>query len=284
MVNPSALDLIQEGMRKALGRIPTSGEKARALDYWYEDIKNDLWMSSTTHELLESEKLILTVSGIQNYSVSNNISDFERLHSAVIVDGDVRDKAQAGGSNTITLSADDSAEEDGRTGREILLIAGTGAGQLKTIVKYDSTTKIATVDSTWTTNPDSTTYYVIISHYVDLDINGEKRLNQYTDRTEKGRPTLASLWNDSVRLWEVPDKIYGLKINYWVNIQKISAGTTEQRMLREYRGLFTHGFYVKTLQDEHEPEYLQEFPVYMSMINAISANSMQIGHVKPYGF
>lgn len=57
--NPSILSLIQEGMKKALGRTATSGEQARALDEWTEEIKNEIWMESPTHELLENDTIFL---------------------------------------------------------------------------------------------------------------------------------------------------------------------------------------------------------------------------------
>ncbi|MFQ5715024.1 MAG: hypothetical protein ACE5GU_13435 [Candidatus Scalinduaceae bacterium] len=283
--NPSILSLIQEGMKKALGRTATSGEQARALDEWTEEIKNEIWMESPTHELLENDTILLTTSGIQNYSIASNISDFESLHSMVLLDGDVRDTAQTGGNNTITLSADDSSDEAGRTGREILLIANTGSGQLRTIIQYNSSTKVATVDSNWTTNPDSTTEYVVLSDYVDLWNQDEKSSNLYLSRTNKDRPSKISIYKDQIRLFDVPDKIYGLKVNYWVNIQQVDTDSTAYtKMLRKWRSLFTEGFYIKALQDDDDPRYIQELPIYSNMISKITSRSLQVGQVKPQSF
>lgn len=203
----------------------------------------------------------------------------------VLLDGDVRDTAQTGGNNTITLSADDSSDEAGRTGREILLIANTGSGQLRTIIQYNSSTKVATVDSNWTTNPDSTTEYVVLSDYVDLWNQDEKSSNLYLSRTNKDRPSKISIYKDQIRLFDVPDKIYGLKVNYWVNIQQVDTDSTAYtKMLRKWRSLFTEGFYIKALQDDDDPRYIQELPIYSNMISKITSRSLQVGQVKPQSF
>ncbi len=78
--------------------------------------------------------------------------------------------AQAGSATTITLDAGASAIDNRYSGYNILLSAGTGgglpgtAGQERTIVSYNGTTKVATVDSVWGTNPDNTTVFKLISH------------------------------------------------------------------------------------------------------------------------
>lgn len=70
--------------------------------------------------------------------------------------------AQAGGNNTITLSATNSPGTDNLVnGSVVRLIAGTGAGQARVILSYVSSTKVATVGRNWVTNPDSTSVYYI---------------------------------------------------------------------------------------------------------------------------
>ena len=43
----------------------------------------------------------------------------------------------------------------------IHIVAGTGAGQSRTISAYNGSTKVATISSAWTTNPDTTSIYSI---------------------------------------------------------------------------------------------------------------------------
>ncbi len=64
--------------------------------------------------------------------------------------------AQAGAVATIDLAAGYSDEAFGMVLR---ITGGTGAGQIRQIVDYNSTTKVADVDHDWDTNPDNTSVY-----------------------------------------------------------------------------------------------------------------------------
>src|SRR3989304_5866674 len=74
-IAPSGLTLIVEGMKRALGRTPSSGEQARALDHWFPEIKNDIWFDDGgSHALLETDALMLLTEGTHIYSLP---SDFD---------------------------------------------------------------------------------------------------------------------------------------------------------------------------------------------------------------
>lgn len=84
--------------------------------------------------------------------------------------------AQAGTSTTITLASGESSNDDeyvqvdgGQTnqGMKIYIVSGTGSGQNKRITDYVGSTKVATVDSAWTTTPDSTSVYEIYAVAID---------------------------------------------------------------------------------------------------------------------
>ena len=79
--------------------------------------------------------------------------------------------AQAGNGVHITLAATASAV-DGIYNRNLLvLIDGTGAQQTRTIIDYDGTTKIATIDREWRVNPDVTTEYQIVADDTPLVVD-----------------------------------------------------------------------------------------------------------------
>lgn len=68
--------------------------------------------------------------------------------------------AQAGTADTITLDAGASAVDDFYTGMVIRLTSGTGANQIRSIIKYVGSTKVATISNTaWATTPDSTSVF-----------------------------------------------------------------------------------------------------------------------------
>lgn len=70
--------------------------------------------------------------------------------------------AQAGGTNTVTLRSGASSVTDFFKNQAIYIFAGTGAGQTNTITGYNGSTKVATVETAWATQPDSTSQYLII--------------------------------------------------------------------------------------------------------------------------
>ena len=69
--------------------------------------------------------------------------------------------AQAGAASTITLDTGASALDDHYNGMAIEILSGTGAGQIRYISDYVGATKVATVSSNWTTNPDATSVFTI---------------------------------------------------------------------------------------------------------------------------
>lgn len=70
--------------------------------------------------------------------------------------------AQAGAASTITLQTiADSTHDNIYNGLTITIFSGTGAFQSRIIQSYVSSTRVATIDRAWTTNPDSTSIYEI---------------------------------------------------------------------------------------------------------------------------
>lgn len=69
--------------------------------------------------------------------------------------------AQAGAATTITLDASASATDDFYNGGSIYITGGTGAGQQRVIADYVGSTKVATVNTAWVTNPDNTSTFAI---------------------------------------------------------------------------------------------------------------------------
>lgn len=72
--------------------------------------------------------------------------------------------AQGGGASTITLNALASATNDAYVGQCIWITTGTGQDQARIITAYNGTTKVATVDESWVTNPTSSSGYMLIPY------------------------------------------------------------------------------------------------------------------------
>jgi hypothetical protein len=69
--------------------------------------------------------------------------------------------ATAGSGTTITLEAAASATDHYYEGCFIAITGGTGSGQAKEITGYVGSTKVATVASAWSVNPDATSAYAV---------------------------------------------------------------------------------------------------------------------------
>lgn len=90
----------------------------------------------------------------------------EALFFADLIGGRVG-VAQAGAATTITLDASASSDAGAYVGDDIFLYGGTGGGirgtgQRRTIIAYNTSTKVATVNRAWDTNPDSSTKFVTL--------------------------------------------------------------------------------------------------------------------------
>jgi len=82
--------------------------------------------------------------------------------------------AQSGGAATITLASSASSNDDVYNGLQISLTGGTGDGEALVITDYDGASRLATVASSWTMQPDATTRYEIKSNEVQiLKINAD---------------------------------------------------------------------------------------------------------------
>ena len=69
----------------------------------------------------------------------------------------------AGTATTIDLDASASAVNDFYKGQIIVITAGTGAGQARACISYNGTTKIATINPAWATNPDGDSWFAVVN-------------------------------------------------------------------------------------------------------------------------
>ena len=67
--------------------------------------------------------------------------------------------AQAGGANTITLNSGASTYTNYYNSMTVSITSGTGSGQSANVISYNGTTKVATVDANWSTQPNNTSVY-----------------------------------------------------------------------------------------------------------------------------
>lgn len=78
--------------------------------------------------------------------------------------------AQGGAANSITLAAGATANNVFDPGL-VLIVSGTGAGQCRPVLDYNTTTKVVTVDRSWKVNPDATSVYMMLPPPESLHTN-----------------------------------------------------------------------------------------------------------------
>lgn len=104
-----------------------------------------------------------TMLDVMQYGFSDNVmlyinDSFIARYGYALVSG----TAQGGDASTITLASTASPVSGYYNEFYVRIAGGTGTlNEVKQVTGYDGTTFIATMDSAWTTPPDSTTQYVI---------------------------------------------------------------------------------------------------------------------------
>jgi len=95
------------------------------------------------------------------------------------------------------------------------------------------------------------------------------------------------VWNEQLYIQGSPDKTYPIWYQYWVNVLKVDVADTNERhqkMLLNWRSLFTEGIFMKTLQNEDDARYPEAFQVYNQMLSKVTQRSQRMGRVEPSGF
>jgi hypothetical protein len=231
---------------------PTTAQITRATDYGMEIVKSDLKDLGLEWDFLRTTGYLVTTVGVGHVQLP---TDFAKLISVRIMEGSHRGTASAGAASNITLESTYGGGSD-TVGKYIVITGGTGSGQSRQIKSYDSSTRIATVDSAWTTNPDNTSTYLIVDTFRELDHkNLYEASSSLTLPNRPGSPQKAFIKSDAAEgdiYFDVtPDKLYGIQVEYYADILKVDLSSTlYSRILRLLNGLFIQGVLVWLLQDD----------------------------------
>ena len=251
------IDLIcTEAYKKAGILSPTSAQVTRAKDYFLEEVLDDIWNRAAQDgnlrlKSLQSTTVSISTKGKRSYDMAE---DFDEEFSVTIWDGSNRGTAQAGGATSITLASDETITEARILGKFILVTGGTGSAGYKQVTAYNTTTKVATVDSAWTTNPDATSTYLIVERTWDLDEEHDHDLTQ-NQPAAIGIPTSFGKYGRQLWFDRAFDKsTYGIAIKYFMNIHQVDrvegASTIITRLLRNWRKAITYGITLSILESE----------------------------------
>lgn len=91
--------------------------------------------------------------------------------------------AQGGAPTTITLASGASSANARYNEAVVTITAGTGTGQSKVITDYVGSTRVATIDGTWSAAPDATSVYEISAQpsYADALTDSPASLREFQD-------------------------------------------------------------------------------------------------------
>lgn len=279
---PTIAAVVTEALKRG-GRVsPSATQISDATEHQFREVKSDITQRSARHLSLETQYVTATVDGQSRYTWPTDADDIRSLTLVYAPTDDYwQSTATAGAGTTITLSASFSQDATNVRGRFIYLLGGTGANQFAQIISYDNTTKVATVDRTWTTNPAAgTTYHIGVDHRKLYTIDKPFGFDTLHAPYSRGTPYHAAPVGREMWLDYATDRIYALWWDYWANLDLLDeAGTVFLRHLREHRSLWVQGIAVKTMQRYDEDRYQLELQVYQNMLDAYAGYTAGVSQV-----
>lgn len=236
-------------------RNATAAEITRVTEEGVELVKSDIMDHGVEWEFLRSVSYQPLTAYVSSYQLS---ADYKKLVSVRLMDGSRRGTATAGAATTITLAASDSGTSSDTQGKWIVITSGTGANQALQCKTFNSGTKIATLETSWTTTPDNTSVYLVVDSFTPLEIHTVYDRNELVIPSEVGAPNGVFHMADSAEgdlvLDTAPDVVYALEILYYADLIKMDTDTATNpryaRVLRLLNGLLIQGVYQWLCQND----------------------------------
>lgn len=109
-----------------------------------------------------------SVSGaIDVVKVANAGSGYVSVLTGSFTVDDLRDAIPSGGNEfSYRLNSNAASNSDFYTGSSIYITAGTGSGQLKSIVSYEAATRVVTVNNAFSTPPSTDSQYLVTPNVI----------------------------------------------------------------------------------------------------------------------
>lgn len=111
--------------------------------------------------------------------------------------------AQSSTSGSITLSTSESSSDDVYNKSVVAIIGGTGEGQFRCVSDYTGSSKVATIDTNWSVNPDTTSRYLIMAQNSckTVDSNIVSVTDTPVSDIDDFKLTVAEILNTDVEDW-----------------------------------------------------------------------------------
>lgn len=277
--DPTREDIILNGMREG-GQYTVTASSAAYTDFLaaqWETLKTEIWNACRTDRMLELDTCLVAPLGQSNLTLP---SDFDSEVCLYLYDADdtYRGTAQAGGASSLTLASSFTEDPTNMYGRYLFLIGGLGSGQVRQIINYNNTTKVTTVDSAWTTTPDSTTAYL-----VGLVRSKLKRLDYFRPENPNRRPQFYMRIGVNLLVFPAGDKIYPILMTYRTNLTRLNDTTSTVfiKHLRERRNLWVEGVKTKTMARYDDDRYGQQKTIWERLLAQYGAQNVVYDRMEP---
>ncbi len=230
---------------------PTSAQITRGIDYGLEIVKGDLRAMGLEWDFLRTTTWLPMTVGVSYVQLP---TDYAKILSARVLDGASRGILQTAAASTATLASTETAGSE-IVGKWLVITSGTGTNQAKQVKSYVTSTKVATLESSWTTTPVTSDTYLIADTSTELTVSPVFDWNRLTRPSMSGKPCIAAVKSDSAEgdLYTdtAADKVYAIELEYYADINKIDlTSTLYSRILRLLNQLFIQGIFVWLLQDD----------------------------------
>jgi hypothetical protein len=240
-----------------------------------QDVKTELWSASRFDTLLATETLVLVSTGTSAFTLP---PDFDHEGTLSIFDGGggLRNRAQAGNTQALTLAANDGASDGDYVGAYVFLLAGLGAGQYNQVTFNTASTKVLSLTHAWATTPDSTTDYLIAQSSWELTRYGDK-----VPVTHPTRPSVYRLVGQTLTLYPAPDQVYPLVMVYSPNLTMIDeTSAIFITWLKRRMALVKQGIKVQTMLLYDDERYPQQLAIWEAMKAAYGAQNPTYSHME----
>lgn len=279
---PTATTLTTEAWKAAGNLDPSSAELTRATDEWLQEIFNDIWLKSaatgnTRLKTLQETLIDVSTLHVRTYSLAE---DMDEELIVEVLDGTRYDTAQTATSTTITLASTDDGTEANTEGRWVLITSGTGVDEFKQITDFNTTTKVATVESAWTATPTSSSTYLIVDREYQLDEIDLAEMG--TSSPTSGRPTAFAKYNRQLIFDKPWDRAtYGIRLRYYMNLHEVNltTGSTTRitRIYQNWQDVLKQGLLWKCLRAIDDNRYMAEKQIYEQKVEHLIAKEIPYG-------
>jgi len=268
--NPSANDIVIEGLAKAGELDPDSSLITRVTDQWLREIKGDIYKKAKTLKCLQTTSYGVLNIGLDRYS---NPSDFGHGLSVELLYGSKQGVATGGALGYVDLAADSDFGASNILGLGILIIGGTGQASYSQITGYNETTKRAAVTPNFQVAPSSGSTYMVIEQTYPVD---EKNIGEFPAYRILSRGLPACFFPigdedyDEIQFNCPPDLAYGIRYRYYADIRSVDlASTTMTRILKELENIFLKGIEYRQLAGNNHARRGEAFQEYQLELNKL---------------